>query len=66
MQGLIEFTLSTGYIIGPAVGGGLNEVRMLECMYAYAWLAIIVRAMCACDFRTIINYNFRLSLLLDA
>lgn len=27
MQGLIEFTLSTGYIIGPAVGGGLNEVR---------------------------------------
>ena len=46
MQGLIEFTLSTGYIIGPAVGGGLNEVRMLECMYAYAWLAIIVRVMC--------------------
>lgn len=48
MQGLIEFTLSTGYIIGPAVGGGLNEVRVLECMYAYAWLAIIVCVMCVC------------------
>ena len=34
MQGLIEFSQSAGYMIGPPLGGGLHEVRCILHMYA--------------------------------
>ena len=32
VQGVIEFVISTGFIIGPPIGGGLHEVRLLMCV----------------------------------
>jgi len=29
-KGFLEFSMSLGYLIGPPIGGGLQEVRELE------------------------------------
>ena len=42
LQGLIEFVISTGFIIGPPIGGGLHEVRVLMCV------CVCVQVQCVC------------------
>ena len=35
LQGLIKLSLVLGIALGPAVGGGLQEVSMYICIYVY-------------------------------